>query len=175
MKTLNINRIAIIAILSCITLVGCKKGSEKDHGHAHGPNGEHVDDKGWTDPKQEEFNVGEKKEVEAEEQSNTATIVVKAKSALEYKFRMDQYSKLEYTWKADAKLHYDFHGDPAEVQNYPQGYFESYAMGSSNQVKGKVTIPYNGAHGWYWANASDKDITITLTTKGKYDIIGLKH
>ena len=127
---------------------------------------------------QEEFNVAgapEKKEekIVVNEQSNVATIVVKANKSLEYKFKVEQYEKLTYEWKANAPLHYDFHGDPEAKQSYPQGYFESYAIGNSDNVKGKVTIPYKGAHGWYWKNESGKDITITLSTKGKYDVIGL--
>ena len=105
--------------------------------------------------------------------NNKATIVVKANKALEYKFKMNQYEKLEYEWKSDTPLRYDFHGDPQAKENYPTGYFESYANGNSDNAKGKITIPYKGSHGWYWKNESGKDVTITLTTKGKYDIIGL--
>ena len=123
---------------------------------------------------QEEFNVNETSESKAaNDQSNTATIVVKANKALEYKFKMHQYEKLEYKWNADAPLRYDFHGDPEDKDSYPKGYFESYANGSSDAAKGKITIPYNGSHGWYWKNTSTKDITITVTTKGNYNIIGL--
>ncbi len=127
---------------------------------------------------QEEFNVGDtakekKAEVTANEQSNEATIIVKANKSLEYKFKINQFDKLTYEWKASAALHYDFHGDPEAKNKYPQGYFESYAIGNSNHVKGKITLPYRGSHGWYWKNTSDKDITITLSTKGKYDIVGL--
>lgn len=127
---------------------------------------------------QEEFNVNgaseNKKENSASnEQSNVATIIVKANKAIEYKFKINQYDKLTYEWKADASLHYDFHGDPEAKQDYQDGYFESYAIGNSDFAKGKVTIPYKGSHGWYWKNESDKDITITLSTKGKYNIVGL--
>lgn len=128
---------------------------------------------------QEEFNINKgtgkaiKKTTSNGEQNNIATIVVKANKAVEYKFKIKQYDKLTYEWKADAPLHYDFHGDPKNKENYPKGYFESYAIGHSNFAKGKITIPYQGSHGWYWKNQSDKDITITLSTKGAYSIIGL--
>jgi len=106
-------------------------------------------------------------------QTNEATIVVKANKALEYKFKINQYEKLEYEWKADAPLRYDFHGDPKDTDSYPKGYFESYANGTSSAAKGKITIPYDGSHGWYWKNTSTNDITITLSTKGNYNIIGV--
>lgn len=175
MKILKL--IITLGFFSTLTLVGCKDHqSNEDHGHAHGPNGEHIEEVEATN--QEEFNVNDASEIKtaeanSEEQNNSATIVVKANKALEYKFKINQFDKLEYEWTSNAPLHYDFHGDPDAKKDYPQGYFESYAIGHSNHAKGKVTIPYMGSHGWYWKNKSDKDITITLTTKGKYDIVGL--
>ena len=123
---------------------------------------------------QEEFNVnGKVKNSLTTNHSNTATIVIKANKALEYKFKINQYEKLKYEWTADTPLRYDFHGDPEDKDSYSKGYFESYANGTSDAAKGNITIPYNGSHGWYWKNTSTKDITITLTTKGNYNIIGV--
>jgi len=170
-------KIVSIAIASTFLMTSCGdiKSKTEDHGHEHNSDGSHKEE-GLVE--QEEFTVngGSEKKVKADainEQSNTATIVVKANKALEYKFKIDQYEKLEYEWKSDAPLHYDFHGDPEDKQSYPQGYFESYAIGNSDHAKGKITIPYQGAHGWYWKNESGKDISITLSTKGKYNIVGL--
>jgi len=169
-----------IGIVSMFTVTSCgdtktNTDTTEANAHEHDAEGNHMEDKAIF---QEEFNVNDTSEVKEEiivtnEQKNTATIVVKANKALEYKFKMDEYEKLEYEWKSDAPLHYDFHGDPKVKENYPSGYFESYAIGNSNYAKGKITIPYKGSHGWYWKNESGKDVTITLTTKGKYDIIGL--
>lgn len=167
-----------VALTFLMTSCGDTKSKTEttvEHGHEHNPDGTH---KEGEVIEQEEFTVDgtletNAKTVTVNEQSNEATIVVKANKALEYKFKIDQYEKLEYEWKSDAPLHYDFHGDPEDKQSYPQGYFESYAIGNSGQAKGKVTIPYKGSHGWYWKNESAKDITITLSTKGKYNIIGL--
>jgi len=168
-----------IATVSIFILTSCKdtkSNSEttEEHGHEHDEDGNHKEEVVG----QEEFNVSgtsetTEEQVTGNEQTNKATIVVKANKALEYKFKMNQYEKLEYEWKSDAALHYDFHGDPEDKDSYPKGYFESYANGNSNNVKGKITIPYKGSHGWYWKNESGKDITITLSTKGNYNIIGL--
>jgi len=170
----------IIATGTIITITSCKETNTKtetieEHGHEHDADGNHKEDKVVG---QEEFNVNgtsanKVENITSNEQNNEATIVVKANKALEYKFKIDQYEKLEYEWKSDAPLHYDFHGDPKAKENYPSGYFESYAIGNSNSAKGKITTPYQGSHGWYWKNESEKDITITLATKGQYDIIGL--
>ena len=177
MKILKI--IFAIATVSIFTLTSCKdtkSNSEttEEQGHEHDEDGNHKEEV----VNQEEFNVNgtlEKKDEQIvdNEQANEATIVVKANKALEYKFKINQYEKLEYEWESDAPLHYDFHGDPEDKDSYPKGYFESYAIGNSNNIKGKITIPYKGSHGWYWKNESGKDITITLSTKGNYNIIGL--
>jgi hypothetical protein len=170
-----------LAIGSMITVTSCKDAHTKtenteEHGHEHDADGNHKEDNVVIE--QEEFNVNDTPERKEEtsvanEQSNEATIVVKANKALEYKFKVDQYEKLEYEWKSDAPLHYDFHGDPEDKDSYPKGYFESYANGTTDAAKGKVTIPYKGSHGWYWKNTSSKDITITLSTNGNYNIIGV--
>lgn len=169
-----------IVTVSIILVTSCKDAktnteTTEEQGHEHDEDGNHIEDKVVD---QEEFNVNgtsenKGKNIVVNEQNNKATIVVKANKALEYKFKISQYEKLEYEWKSDAPIHYDFHGDPEVKEDYPSGYFESFAIGNSGHAKGKVTIPYKGSHGWYWKNESGKDITITLTTKGKYDIIGL--
>jgi hypothetical protein len=164
-----------IATVSIFTLTSCKDNKSnsettEEHGHEHDADGNHKEEV----VNQEEFNVnGTSENSVANDQSNTATIIVKANKALEYKFKISQYEKLEYEWNADAPLRYDFHGDPEDKDSYPKGYFESYANGTSDAAKGKITIPYNGSHGWYWKNTSTKDITISLTTKGNYNIIGV--
>lgn len=170
-----------LAIGSMITVTSCKDANTKtetteEHGHEHDADGNHKEDKVVVG--QEEFNVdgtseNKEEDIVTNEQRNKATIVVKANKALEYKFKVGQYEKLEYEWNADTPLRYDFHGDPEDKDSYPKGYFESYANGTSDTAKGKITIPYNGSHGWYWKNTSTKDITITLTTKGNYNIIGV--
>jgi len=168
-----------IATVSIFTLTSCKdtkpnSETTEEHGHEHDADGNHKEEA----VNQEEFIVNgtsetTEEQVAGNEQTNEATIVVKANKALEYKFKVNQYEKLEYEWNADAPLRYDFHGDPEDKDSYPKGYFESYANGTSDAAKGKITIPYIGSHGWYWKNTSTKDITIILTTKGNYNIIGV--
>jgi hypothetical protein len=167
-----------LAVGLMTTVTSCKDVNTKTETtkeHEHDADGNHKEDKVVG---QEEFNVNGTTENKAEksktnEQSNEATIVVKANKALEYKFKIDEYEKLEYKWNSNAPLFYDFHGDPDDKDSYPKGYFESYANGTADAAKGKVTIPYKGSHGWYWKNTSSKDITITLSTKGNYNIIGV--
>ncbi|MCL1046992.1 hypothetical protein L2737_16965 [Shewanella electrodiphila] len=93
-------------------------------------------------------------------------IVIPANKGLEYKLLLNEYGHVEYQWKTDgAALYFDFHGEP---QGDTTGYYESYSISTSNQVKGSLTTPFSGSHGWYWKNNSGRDITVQLTTKGQY-------
>lgn len=99
-------------------------------------------------------------------------INVPAGSGLEYKLHLAQYQKLRFNWKAQGdEVFYDFHGEP---DGDTTGYFESYAADTSVAVKGTLTVPFDGTHGWYWKNESDQDVTITLQSEGNYEVIGVK-
>tara|TARA_R110002096_G_scaffold377631_1_gene571445 strand:- start:4240 stop:4782 length:543 start_codon:yes stop_codon:yes gene_type:complete len=106
-------------------------------------------------------------------QENETTIVVPANKGVEYKFQMKKYAKLTYEWSSQGKaVFFDFHGEP---KGDTTGYFESYAIANTHEMKGSMTVPFEGVHGWYWKNASDEDITITLKTRGNYEVVGLRH
>ena len=149
----------ILAILTLVTFlfIGCNS-NKKEHDHAHDANGKHI----RTKVKKESTNL----------QENEATITVKAGSALEYKFKINDGEELRYQWSSTVPLVFDFHGDPAEKNKYPEGFFKSYSKGTSDGEEGKETMPFKGSHGWYWKNTTDKDVKVTLVTQGKYLIIG---
>lgn len=98
--------------------------------------------------------------------NDSIDIVIPADKGLEYKFYMEKYAHLEYEWKTDGEvLYFDFHGEP---EGDTTGYFESYSITTSNNMKGSLTTPFKGVHGWYWKNRSLQPITVSLTTKGYY-------
>jgi hydrogenase/urease accessory protein HupE len=94
------------------------------------------------------------------------TIIIPAKSGKEHKFWIEKDKNLEYLWQSNGiELYYDFHGEPSSDTS---GYFKSYKEGTSSTVKGKLTTPFMGTHGWYWKNETGKDIKIILKTNGEY-------
>ena len=105
--------------------------------------------------------------------SDETVIAVPANSGLEYKFFLDQHGSLNYEWSldSDSALYFDLHGEP---QGDTTGYFESYGAATVNTMKGTITTPFAGSHGWYWRNGTDEAVNVTLTTQGNYEIIGLK-
>ena len=103
----------------------------------------------------------------------TIEVVVPAGRGVEYKFAMPQYAKMTYEWLTDGEaLYFDLHGEP---EGDTTGYFESYTIATSNEMKGSFTAPFAGSHGWYWKNKSEKPIAVQLLVKGEYQVIGLKQ
>ncbi len=102
---------------------------------------------------------------------DTTEIFVPARDGLEYKFFLNQYANLNYEWSSTGSLYFDLHGEP-EGDN--TGYFESYAAAKLSEMKGSITTPFSGSHGWYFRNDTETDATVTLKTLGNYEIIGLK-
>ena len=102
--------------------------------------------------------------------SDTVKINIPAGKGLEYKLLMDEFVHLEYEWSTGGEeLYFDFHGEP---KGDTTGYFESFSITTADKMKGSLTTPFAGAHGWYWKNNTDSPIIVTLWTTGDYTIKG---
>lgn len=102
--------------------------------------------------------------------TDNVEIIIPAGKGLEYKLYMDKHAHVEYEWTTDGtELYFDFHGEP---EGDTTGYFESFAITTSNNMKGSLTTPFKGVHGWYWKNKTDKPVIVSLTMKGFYTIKG---
>jgi hypothetical protein len=60
---------------------------------------------------------------------------------------------------------FDFHTEP---EGLPPDASESFEKGNASQKRGAYTAPYDGIHGWYWENTTDRAVTVTLTSAGFY-------
>ena len=96
-------------------------------------------------------------------------VLIPANSGLEYKFFLEMHSNINYEWSSSSPLYFDMHGEP---EGDTTGYFESYGASTTNGMKGSVTVPFAGSHGWYWRNDTDENISISLKTLGNYNVIG---
>ena len=106
-------------------------------------------------------------------QDNQTTVIVPPNKGVEYKFKIVKYGSIIYEWTTNGEpLYFDFHGEP---KGDTTGYFESYAIATAPEMKGSMTVPFDGVHGWYWKNNSDKEISVTLKTQGDYEVVGLIH
>jgi len=89
---------------------------------------------------------------------------------VEIKYHMQKGAGMVYSWKADANVQFEFHGEPDNKPN--KDYFESYQLDDKvgqDHAYGSFTAPTTGIHGWFWENKSHKTVQIHLTTAGFYD------
>jgi len=102
------------------------------------------------------------------ERNDTVSIKIPARKGLEYKLLMEKYAHVKYEWNTDGpELYFDFHGEP---EGDTTGYFESFAITTSNNMQGSLTTPFAGSHGWYWKNETDTPVIVTLSIKGNYTL-----
>lgn len=102
--------------------------------------------------------------------SDTATIEIEAGGELEYKLRISAGSLLEYEWRTDGGIVFsELHGEPADDTS---GYYEDLTVGNARDLKGSFEAPFDGTHGWFWKNEGPQPVTITLTTRGVYEVVG---
>jgi len=82
----------------------------------------------------------------------------------EYKVHMKEGEVLVYSWNAQGVYEYDFHGEPDK----DPGNAVSYKAGNASESRGSLIAPFEGIHGWYWKNNTEKPMEIKLTMAGVY-------
>lgn len=103
------------------------------------------------------------------ERRDSVLVMVAAGKGIEYKVKVLKYGTLKYDWTTDQGILYsDFHGDVKELTPPKEEFYVSYTVAYSNNVAGTFLAPYEGRHGWYFKNKSDRDITVTLRLSGQY-------
>ena len=95
------------------------------------------------------------------------SIELKPNQATEVKLAMPKDASVSFDWKSSGGgLNYDTHGDPV---NAPKDFYHGYGKGKNEtEQSGTLTAAFDGKHGWFWRNRSDKTVTITLKTQGEY-------
>lgn len=97
---------------------------------------------------------------------DTREFKIPPKVGIEFKYELDKGATIIYSWKADAFVDFDMHTEP---EGYPEKPSDTFEKGNAAQKRGGYTAPYDGIHGWYWENKTDKEVTLKLTTAGFYD------
>jgi hypothetical protein len=101
-------------------------------------------------------------------QHETVAFTIAARDSVEYKYRLDKGEALLYAWSATGPVNYELHAEP---DNAPRGFAESYEKkDAKSAASGTLTAPFSGIHGWYWENTGDRDVTVTLSAAGFYNM-----
>jgi len=99
--------------------------------------------------------------------TDTIVIPLKGDGEVEYKIKMKAGQALVYSWQSDnGNVYYDFHGEPPDNPKGSQTYKKDEELRSAN---GAFVAPFDGIHGWYWLNLTEKPIKITLKISGFYE------
>ena len=90
-------------------------------------------------------------------------LTIPPNAGIEFKYDLDKGATMIYEWKADNFVDFDFHTEKANTKPVVS---DSYEKGEGVQKRGGYTAPYDGIHGWYWENGTDKPVKITLRASG---------
>lgn len=105
-----------------------------------------------------------------QQRQDTATLTIPAGGELEYKLLMSLGKRMDYAWSTDGPAIYvDFHG---EKTGDASGAFTRHKNGDYATDSGTLVAPFDGRHGWFWRNTSGSPVTVTLETRGQYEVIG---
>lgn len=104
----------------------------------------------------------------AEAREDTKTFTLPPRGNIEWKFRLAEGARMEYDWSATRPAYFDFHGDHDDGTDD----FVSHKEATLASDADTFQAPFSGRHGWFFANGNGQTITITLHTKGAYEVVG---
>lgn len=91
------------------------------------------------------------------------TITLEPGKGKEVKSHMVAGAGMLFRWKATGDVAVDMHGERPDVK----GAWTSYAVeGAQREARGTFIAPFEGTHGWYWQNRSDKPVTVSIELIG---------
>jgi hypothetical protein len=101
----------------------------------------------------------------------TVRLTLQPDQGEEVKATMLAGQEFDYRWSTDgAEVRFELHGEPKDAVGDE---YTSYEKGSSAGASGKFRAPFDGTHGWYWKNRTDKPVTITVTGTGTFQKFAL--
>lgn len=102
----------------------------------------------------------------------TVSLTLKPNEGREVKATMKAGEALVYRWHTDgAEVRFELHG---EEFGAPADQYSSYEKGTAAKADGSFRAPFDGTHGWYWRNRTDKPVTITVTATGEFSSFAAK-
>lgn len=101
---------------------------------------------------------------------DSVALVIPPKQHLSYRLSMERDYELEYSWNTDGKPVYaEFRGEHNDAKDANSKLF---AKTASNKAHGFFIVPFTGHFGWQWDNKTGQAITVRLTTRGAYKVLG---
>ena len=98
-------------------------------------------------------------------------------SELEYKVKMKAGDTLVYSFTVTGDeqhpewFYYDFHGESRPVPEGQKPTVIEYRQATGLSNNGSLVAPFEGVHGWYVQNQSDKPLVVHLKISGFYELV----
>ncbi|HEY8617231.1 hypothetical protein [Phenylobacterium sp.] len=94
---------------------------------------------------------------------------------IEYKVRLKKGATLIYQWEAVGAphpddLYVDFHGHTLAARGEEMT-VATYRQANAPALRGALTAPFDGIHGWFFQNGALKPIVVRLKLAGFYELI----
>jgi len=94
---------------------------------------------------------------------------------IEYMVKMRQGESMVYSWRAveianPQRLTSEFHGHTDRPPG-TTGTLIFYRKASGATENGTLIAPFDGIHGWYLKNDTDRPVVVRLTLAGFYEVI----
>ena len=102
----------------------------------------------------------------APKKQDSMTITLRPGQGAEIKLVMRKNAAANYQWKSDGPVNVDVHGEPM-----PPAKGATHSYNKERQIQkgtGTLVAAFDGTHGWFWRNRTNKDITLQRTTTGEY-------
>ena len=96
-------------------------------------------------------------------------ITLRPGEGAEVKLVMDKNTEATFEWSADAPINVDTHGESSDGAS--KIYLNYKKERQVNGGKGILRAAFAGKHGWFLRNRTERDVTVTLSTKGNYQEI----
>ena len=102
---------------------------------------------------------------EGDFRTETMTVTIAPNKGAEIKTKMKAGDSFVFYWQATGgQVASDMHGDKL---NAAEGEYTSYWIATPRaSASGSFTAAFEGKHGWYWLNRSDKPVTLTVKVSG---------
>lgn len=102
--------------------------------------------------------------------TDSTTLTLAPGKGTEIKATMKAGEQFSFSWKADGgPVNFDMHGERPNAGSEFTSYWKDRQKTAGH---GSFVAPFDGTHGWFWGNKSDKPVTITLSVAGYYEKLG---
>jgi hypothetical protein len=94
---------------------------------------------------------------------------------IEYMVKMRQGDSIVYSWRAvdiasPERLTSEFHGHTDRAPG-TTGTLIFYRKANGATENGSLVAPFDGTHGWYLKNDTDRPVVVRLTLAGFYEVL----